>query len=93
MNSRLGVTKYYSVLYVVKTCPQVELKMFLERKARARNFNYFRWQSERESGSFALEPVTGTGNVKRKTLRKSMYLVVQPSLDLDRFIVYSLERN
>lgn len=70
--------------------------IFLERKARARNFFIFRWQSERESGSFALEPVTGTGNLKRKTLRKikSMYVVVQPSLDLDRFIVfYSLERN
>ena len=34
------------------TCPQVELKIFLECKARARNFLCFRWQSERETGSW-----------------------------------------
>ena len=27
--------------------------------------------------------------MKRKTLRNSMYVVVQPSLDLDRFIVFT----
>ena len=33
--------------------PQAELKIFLERKARARNFLCFRWQSEQETGSWA----------------------------------------
>ena len=34
-------------------------------------FYAFRGKSERESESFALRPTTGTGNEKRRTLRKS----------------------
>ena len=51
------------------TCPQVELKIFLERKARARNFYVFGGKMSERPGA---GPTTGTGNEKQRTLGKSI---------------------
>ena len=49
---------------------EVELKFFHEGEARTIDFFMFS-AAKRESESFALGPTTGTGNEKRRTLRKS----------------------
>ena len=51
------------------TCRQA---VFLEREAQDRNSLCFRRQSERGR---ELEPTTGTGNEKQRTLRKSTVTV------------------
>ena len=45
---------------------------FSRAQSASINFLCFRWQSERDSGIFAMGPTTGSGNGKRRTLRKSI---------------------
>ena len=69
------------------TCPHA---VFLEREAQDRSSLCFRRQSERRR---ELEPTTGTGNEKRRTLRKSTVTVTdnltKKNEFVDCFIVHS----
>ena len=63
---------YALLLVYTETCLEIELKFFHEGEARTVDFFMFSAaKRESESESFALGPTAGTGNDKRRTLRKS----------------------
>ena len=51
-------------------------------RARSASGRFFMFSAARESETFALGPTTGTGNEKRRTLRKSKFRFVSGSRQL-----------